>query len=113
MVSLEYFLDEMQEYEVTLISKNLAYADRTNKELSRMLMYVTAQVNSTKKLKIDDIVKFKWDDEFKNTGTKLTDEEAEELRVRASELAKRVENTRFVGVDMNEIYKNTQMKNNG
>lgn len=106
MVSLEYYLDEMQPYEISIVAKNLAYTDRANKELLRLQMYITAQVNSTKKLKIEDIMKFKWDDEFKNTGTKISTEEAEKLRNRASELAKKIEHTTFVNVDMNETFIN-------
>lgn len=61
VVDLNYFMDEMQEYEVSLILDNLKYLDRNKWEQTRFQVYVTAQMNTRKRLKKTDIMKFPWD----------------------------------------------------
>lgn len=51
----------MQEYEASTLFDCLEYADKAYWEMARMQMYITAQVNSTKRLTPQDIMKFKWD----------------------------------------------------
>lgn len=53
----------MQSYEVESILDGFEYKQRTAWEQSRMISYVTAQCNSSKKLKPQDIIRFPWDDE--------------------------------------------------
>lgn len=75
--SPEYVLDKMEWYEVGAALQFLHYSNRTEWEQSRMMAYVTAQVQSTKKLKPEDIIKFPWDDknptEKANTDISKTD----------------------------------------
>ena len=54
-------MDEATEYEVATIATMLDYVDRPIWERARMQMYVQAQSMSTKALKPEDIIKFKWD----------------------------------------------------
>ena len=63
LVSLEYFLDQMTEYELYIMYDNLEYSDFTNKEMSRILGYIIAQTQSRKKLSPTDIMQFPWDKE--------------------------------------------------
>lgn len=105
MVSLEYFLDEMQEYEINTLARNAAYVDRNNKEIQRMQMYILAQCNSKKKLKLQDIMKFKWDEENINTGTEVDENTAKAYRERMKQLEGMIQNTTIVSLDNKEVLK--------
>lgn len=80
MVTVEYFLDKMQPYEVSTILDYIDIADKTTWEQTRMQMYITAQVNSTKKLKPTDIIPFTWDKEKKlNNDTSISNADIDRL----------------------------------
>lgn len=51
----------MQEYELQTYIDNIQYLNVNEWEQTRLLMYVTAQVNSKKKLDVKNIIKFPWD----------------------------------------------------
>lgn len=55
-------MEECTEWELNDIVNNIPYVDRNIWESSRMQAYVTAQVNSRKKLELSDICKFKWEE---------------------------------------------------
>lgn len=74
-ISPEYFLDKMQWYEVDEVLCNLAEKERESWEQTRLISYVIAQTNSTKRLKPTDIIKFRWDNEGKNTSVSKADME--------------------------------------
>ncbi len=61
-MDIEYFLDRCTEWELNDIVDNLPYLDRNLWESSRLNAYVTAQVNSKKKLTFQDICTFKWEE---------------------------------------------------
>lgn len=85
--SIPYFLDEMQYYELDLLTENLQLAYRQEWEQTRYLCYVTAQTQSTKRLKPTDIMKFKWDKETMTTGdTSITTEDINRLREKAKQI---------------------------
>lgn len=44
------------------------YKSMEDWEQTRLLAYITAQVNSTKKLKLNDIMKFHWDENENEKG---------------------------------------------
>lgn len=71
LLSLQYLMDEAQEYEVYLLYDSLKYANRPEWEQTRLLMYILAQVNSKKQLKIEDLMSFAWDEK----APELTEEE--------------------------------------
>lgn len=102
----------MQQNEVNTIVQNIPYLDRTDKELNRYKLYVSVQSNSKKKVKIEDILPLVWDKEGK-TVTHISEDEANERRNKAKELEKRIQNMTFTTIDMNDMYKNTHMNNNG
>lgn len=102
----------MQQHEVNTIIQNIPYLDRNEKEIDRYKLYVSVQANSKKKVKLEELLPLVWDKENKNTGTKITEEEATERRNRAKELEMKIQNMTFTNIDMNEMYKNN-MNNNG
>lgn len=55
----------MEWYEIHAALKYQYYAYKEEWEQSRLIAYVMAQVNSKKRLKLDDIVKFPWDENDK------------------------------------------------
>lgn len=94
-------MDEMQEWEAQSIITNLRYVDRNDREMRRMELFVNIQSNSKNKLKMEDILKLPWDDENKNTGTKITEEQQKELRERAAKIANHIQQvTKFENADM-------------
>lgn len=89
VVSIEYFLDEMQEYEVNTIIENLPYLDRTSWEQHRFQVYSNVQMNSKKKLSPTDIMKFAWD---KEENTSITSQEIERLKNKSKEISNTIIN---------------------
>ena len=81
-------MDQLQDWEVYDIYSMLQYADSTSWEQTRWLMYVIAQVNSRKQLKVTDILKFSWDDVQKNT--RITDDEIQRLKEKADVIGKKI-----------------------
>lgn len=59
-------MDEMKGYEVNDYLDNLEYNDKVAWEQTRFQSYITAQVNSSKKIKPTDIINFSWDKEKSN-----------------------------------------------
>lgn len=82
-LSPSYVLDEMQWYEVNGIMKYEYYSKKDEWEQARMISYIIAQVNSKKKMKIDDITTFYWEDKKDETVT--SKEEFERLKNKAKE----------------------------
>lgn len=62
----------MEEWEVNDMLDNLRYLERNEWERSRYAIYSNIQINSKKKLKPTDIMKFEWDDEKEESGEKQT-----------------------------------------
>lgn len=83
IVSVEYFLDKMKPYELSIICESLHLRTKDNWEQSRMIAYITAQCNSKKKLKPTDIIKFAWEKEntiVKKANNTLTLEDVEAIK---------------------------------
>lgn len=51
----------MKPYELSIICESLHLRHKDSWEQARLIAYVTAQANSTKKLKPSDIIKFGWE----------------------------------------------------
>ena len=84
-------MDEMEEWEVYNFYDNLKYVNRPEWEQTRLLMYILAQTNSKKKLKITDLMKFPWDSEDVET-IEDTTENRNKLRERAKQFEKFLQN---------------------
>lgn len=78
LCSMEYFLDEMQQYEINTLIENIKYVDRTQREMSRYQLYVTVQANSKKKLKPEELIKLPWDEDNVFEKGELTTKEIEQ-----------------------------------
>lgn len=75
-------------YEITPYIRNIHLRSKEGWEQARLGAYITAQVNSTKKLKVTDIMEFPWESDYKNkkmrTGvTEISNEDVERLRNKA------------------------------
>lgn len=86
----------MQLYELEVILDNLQLRHKQNWEQTRLLAYIQAQSNSTKKINITDVVKFSWDNEKNNTIDIMTDEDKDRLRRKSDEIIKEL-NTKING----------------
>lgn len=88
-----YVLDKMQMYEASVILQNMGRRGRYEWERTRLTMYTLAQVNSSKKLKIKDILKFDWDEETEDDADKvMTEEDKKRLREKAKQYSKIIQN---------------------
>ena len=77
IVDLKYFMDICTEWEINDMIDNIPYLDRNLWESQRLNAYITAQVNSKKKLTQQDVCKFKWED--KNIEDFVKDEKDYEI----------------------------------
>ena len=75
-------------YELEVILDNLQLRHKQNWEQTRLLAYVIAQSNSTKKINITDVVKFSWDDTKNETIDIMTDEDKDRLKKKSNEIIK-------------------------
>ena len=75
-----HFLNEMSLYELNWLLPNLYYCNKTVLENTRFISYIIAQTQSTKPLKITDIMQFEWEKESTNNNTKVTAAERERLK---------------------------------
>lgn len=85
--SIEYFFDKMQMYELNTILSSLNKSIKNDWEQTRMIAYIIAQCNSSKQLKVTDILKFDWDNEHKEDTT-ITQEDVARLKAKATSIAK-------------------------
>lgn len=85
-----YVMDQMQMYEVDTLINNLYKANKNGWEQARMIAYLLAQVNSSKKLKPTDIISFSWDKEQNKGDTKISNEDIERLRDEAKQFINKI-----------------------
>lgn len=81
-LSPEYVLDRMAMYEIEPLVSNLLLRHKESWEQTRLLAFILAQVNSTKKLKPTDIISFTWDNEAVGN-TAISNEDVERLKNKA------------------------------
>ena len=60
-MTVEYFLDCMQDYEISYYVDYIPYLDRASWEQNRFSIYSNIQMNTKKKLEPTDIIKFAWE----------------------------------------------------
>ena len=91
VTTMEYFLDRMKPYELSIICDSLHLRTKDSWEQARMVAYMTAQVSSKKKLKPSDIIQFAWeqkDTHIKQEQKPLTVEDVEKIKAMALEREK-------------------------
>lgn len=83
-------MDKMKDYEVSLLLDNIQYSEKNDWERSRFESYVVAQINSKKKIKPTDLVKFSWDNEQSDKpSTEISTQDIERLKKKSEEIINR------------------------
>ena len=85
-----YVLDEMEMYEIKALMDYEYYSHKDEWEQTRMIAYMIAQTNSTKKLTYKDITNFYWEKEEEVHDTSISKEDIERLRQRAEAYIKTI-----------------------
>lgn len=70
-------------YEIEPLINSLYKRNKDSWEQTRMTAYITAQCNSSKKLKPTDIMQFIWDDEETAGDTSISNEDVKRLKEKA------------------------------
>lgn len=73
-------MDQMEMYEVKAIMEYQYYAHKEDWEQARLISYLIAQTNSTKQMKVTDILKFPWDSE---ADTSISNADVDRLKEKA------------------------------
>lgn len=68
----------------------IQYADTNEWEMTRWLMYVVAQVNSRKKLDLNNILKFPWEKEESEDNTSISNDDIVKLKKLAKDYVKNI-----------------------
>ena len=76
-LSPDYVLDRMEFYERDYLLDNIWMKSKDNWEQARMVGFITAQTQSTKKLDMHSIMPFPWDEESKKE--EISEEERQEI----------------------------------
>ena len=88
LVSLEYFMDKMEEWEVVELYDVVGYAEYSSWEQTRLILSCYADTKKVKKL--SDIIKFPWDKDGQNDKSKeMTNEQRDKLRKMSEDYAKK------------------------
>lgn len=85
-ISPEYVLDEMPLYLVDLLLSKAYIIDQAAAERMRLMCWMTAQVNSKKPLKPEDIITFSWEREAERDNEPMTPERWESLQKMAQKM---------------------------
>lgn len=75
----------MEVYEINAAMKYNYYAHKDSWEQTRLLAYITAQVNSTKKIKLSDILDFYWENDIQPIDTSISNDDVKRLREKAKQ----------------------------
>ena len=70
-------------YELEPLISNIHKRNKESWEQTRLLAYIIAQVNSTKKLKPTDIISFSWDNDTSDTA--ISNEDVQRLKNKAKQ----------------------------
>ena len=83
-------MDSLQDWEIYDLYKMIQYADTNEWEMTRWLMYVVAQVNSRKKLDLNNILKFPWEKEESEDNTSISNDDIVKLKKLAKDYVKNI-----------------------
>jgi len=96
VVTVEYFLDQMQDYEVPLLLDGLKYLDRNQWEQSRLHYALLVNMFSKEKHSAMELIPMPWDDGYKEHEeheTEMSNEDRDRLQERAEKLARMIKET--------------------
>ena len=80
-------MDEMEMFEIRSIIKHKHFKYKESWEMTRFIAWITAQVNSTKQIELQKVLKFPWEKETEDKNT-ITKEEIEALEEKAKQYQK-------------------------
>lgn len=82
VVTVEYFLDRMQYYELQLLLENANVSVKNSWETTRNMMWSFVQPYSKKKLKPTDIMSLPWDENAQHVDThrEVTQKDIEHMK---------------------------------
>ena len=70
-------------YELEPLVSSIYRKNKESWEQTRLLAYITAQVNSTRKLQPSDIISFSWDEETTTGDTSISNDDVQRLKDKA------------------------------
>lgn len=82
----EYVADKMDLQEAKTLIKFSWYKSKEEWEQSRLVSYIQAQSQSTKKLKMKDIIEFPWEKEETEHNTSASNEDRKRLEAKAKQM---------------------------
>lgn len=82
LVSVEYFMDKMEEWELYEFFDVLNYAESASWERLRVLL--SAFADKKKVHKLTDIVKFPWDEEYNDKDVEISNSDVQRLKDKAA-----------------------------
>lgn len=86
-------MDSLTEWEINDIIEYLPYLDRNLWETCRLNTYVLAQSNSTKKLTMQDIAKFKWEESVETeSNIEISNEDIKRLKEKSKLISNVMQN---------------------
>lgn len=83
----DYVLDKIESYEIESLMSHSYYRHKESWEQARLISYLTTQTHSSKKLKLQDIIKFSWEKETPKD-THISNEDIARLSKQAEEMEK-------------------------
>lgn len=102
-------MNQLEDWEVNTLINLIPYADRNQWEMCRQQIYITAQVNSKKKLKAKDIMEFAWEKPVNVKHETPTNEEISKARNMAKSFEEMIINDKVKEVEVVGFFNN---KNN-
>ena len=102
---------ELEDWEVNTLIECIPYVNRNEWEMCRQQIYITAQVNSKKRLKPKDIMEFAWEKPVKVKHETPTNEEISKARNMAKSFEEIVANNQVKEVEVVSFFKNNSNNN--
>ena len=87
-MTVEYFLDYMQDYEISYYVDYIPYLDRASWEQNRFSIYSNIQMNSKKKIEPTDIIRFAWEKDDITVNNTISDDDKERLKEKSKLISK-------------------------
>lgn len=84
----QYVLDKMEEWEISMNLRGLYHRRKDMWEATRLLMYSIIQVNSTKEVNMQELIRFPWEHEDAPEGD--AESLIEEMRAMADKLNQKI-----------------------
>lgn len=98
MITYEYFMDEMQDWEVSLLADSVSAGYREEWEMTRWLVYSIIQPNLKKSLRdkpMKEIIPLPFDEDYytEEPDIEITQEQINILKRRSEALSKKIKET--------------------